>query len=306
MKKYKKKIIMGAAVAVILAVVFWWGGDAPTLRGWNTESTAKVDSAQNVNHVGEVEQEEGNITQNTKDETDVSEEGEPSKLDKPEAADGGHMTAEEKVALAEHMAQNQSSEVHAAEGYEENNTQNIDYSKVNGMKIDENTGEDIYKTEPVPEGQPVPVEPNETEISDRELTCTMSVRCDTIFNNISWLDTEKRELLPEDGVIFPEQSVKFYDGESVFNLLVREMKRNKIHMEFESTPVYNSAYIEGIGNIYEFDCGELSGWMYRVNGWFPNYGCSRYQLKNGDRVEWVYTCDLGVDVGGEYSARNGR
>ena len=74
-----------------------------------------------------------------------------------------------------------------------------------------------------------------------------------------------------------------------------------IHMEFEDTPMYNSAYIEGINNLYEFDCGELSGWMYKVNGWFPNYGCSRYQLKEGDVIEWVYTCDLGVDVGGFYS-----
>ena len=53
-----------------------------------------------------------------------------------------------------------------------------------------------------------------------------------------------------------------------------------------------------IANLYEFDVGELSGWMYKVNGWFPNYGCSRYLLADGDNVEWVYTCDLGSDVGG--------
>ena len=40
------------------------------------------------------------------------------------------------------------------------------------------------------------------------------------------------------------------------------MKKNKIHMEFENTPLYNSAYVEDIANLYEFDCGELSGWMY--------------------------------------------
>ena len=76
---------------------------------------------------------------------------------------------------------------------------------------------------------------------------------------------------------------------------------NKIHMEFSSTPIYNSAYIEGIGNLYEFDCGELSGWMYAVNDWFPNYGCSRYQLQDGDVVTWQYTCDLGDDIGGGYA-----
>ena len=77
------------------------------------------------------------------------------------------------------------------------------------------------------------------------------------------------------------------------------MKKNKIHMEFRNTPIYDSAYIIGINNLYEFDVGELSGWMYNVNGWFPNYGASRYQLKEGDVVEWLY--NLGIDVGG-YSA----
>ena len=85
------------------------------------------------------------------------------------------------------------------------------------------------------------------------------------------------------------------------NILHRD---NKIHLEFSDTPVYNSAYIEGVANLYEFDVGNLSGWMYQVNGWFPNYGCSRYQLKDGDVVEWVYTCDLGNDVGGGYAAES--
>ena len=85
-------------------------------------------------------------------------------------------------------------------------------------------------------------------------------------------------------------------------MLSRVVKQNNIHMEYENTPMYNSAYIEGIGNLYEFDCGELSGWMYSVNDWFPNYGCSRYQVQNGDVIKWVYTCDLGYDVGGGYAA----
>lgn len=37
--------------------------------------------------------------------------------------------------------------------------------------------------------------------------------------------------------------------------------------------------------------------MYAVNGWFPNYGCSQYALQDGDTVTWVYTCELGRDVG---------
>ena len=120
------------------------------------------------------------------------------------------------------------------------------------------------------------------------------------------LDSAKTDLIPTDGWILLPTSVTFYEGESVFNVLQRTCKQQKIHMEFEDTPIYNSAYIEGIHNLYEFDAGELSGWMYSVNDWFPNYGCSRYVLRDGDEICWVYTCNLGQDVGGEYSAGNGR
>ena len=92
------------------------------------------------------------------------------------------------------------------------------------------------------------------------------------------------ELVPADGWILQPMTVTFYEGESVFNVLQRTCKQQKIHMEFSNTPIYNSAYIEGIHNLYEFDVGNLSGWMYKVNGWFPNYGCSRYQLKDGDVI----------------------
>ncbi len=143
------------------------------------------------------------------------------------------------------------------------------------------------------------------EETNKELSCTLSVRCDTILQNMELLDSKKSGLVPQSGTIFSERTVTFYEGESVFNLLVREMKKNGIHLEFVNVPMYNSAYIEGIANIYEFDCGELSGWMYSVNGYFPNYGCSTHQLKAGDRVEFVYTCDLGNDVGGGYSPKNG-
>ena len=159
---------------------------------------------------------------------------------------------------------------------------------------------DEYLSEAIPNGNPMPVEPQEAIVSDKEMTCFLSVSCHTILQNMETLNPEKVELVPESGIIFSRTEVVFYEGESVFNVLQREMKKNKIHMEFVNTPIYNSAYIEGINNLYEFDCGNLSGWMYKVNSWFPNYGCSRYQLRPGDEIEWVYTCDLGRDVGDLY------
>ncbi len=162
------------------------------------------------------------------------------------------------------------------------------------------TDQDKYKTDPVPEGKPLPVEPENQEINNQKTyTCTFSIECSTILNNLKDLDPDKRELIPSNGVILEPTTVAFYEGESVFDVLQRVCKENDIHMESSWTPIYNSAYIEGIHNLYEFDCGALSGWMYRVNGWYPNYGCSRYQLVDGEVVEWRYTCDLGNDVGRE-------
>jgi len=132
-------------------------------------------------------------------------------------------------------------------------------------------------------------------------TCTISISCAAILDNEALCDTEKWELVPADGWILPLTEVGFSEGESVFDVLQRVCREQKIHMEFENTPVYDSAYIEGIANLYEFDVGPLSGWMYSVNDWFPNYGCSRYQICDGDVICWVYTCDLGYDVGGGYA-----
>ena len=169
-------------------------------------------------------------------------------------------------------------------------------------KPEQNGEKDKYLTDPVPEGKPDPVEPEDVEVNkEKTYTCTFSIECSTIVNNLDMLDPDKLECVPSDGVILSKTTVTFYEGESVFDVLQRICKEKGIRMEAEWTPIYNSAYVEGIHNLYEFDCGALSGWMYKVNGWYPNYGSSRYQLKDGDTVEWRYTCDLGNDVGGAYA-----
>ena len=132
--------------------------------------------------------------------------------------------------------------------------------------------------------------------------CTVSISCASILEHMELCSQEKAELVPEDGWLLKPMEVTFREGQSAFDVLQQVCRDNKIHMEFSMTPVYSSAYIEGIGNLYEFDCGEESGWMYAVNSWFPNYGCSQYQLQDGDSVTWVYTCELGKDVGGGYAA----
>ena len=155
---------------------------------------------------------------------------------------------------------------------------------------------DKYKTDPVPEGKPKPVEPQQQTTEDNRIYCTFSISCATILDNKDKMSSDIADIVPSDGWILRPQKVEITEGESVVEVLTRVCKDKKIHMEYSWTPIYNSAYIEGIANIYEFDCGELSGWMFKVNDWYPDYGCSRYVIKSGDTVEWNFTCNSGRDL----------
>ena len=171
-------------------------------------------------------------------------------------------------------------------------------NSANTRKPSDFDDEDPYSTSPVPDGLPKPVEwQNVTIDKNVSYSCTLYIECSLIFNNMDKFNTAKLDVLPADGIIYGARTVTFYKGESAFDVLLREMQNNRIHMEFSMVPGYNSNYIKGINNIYERDCGNLSGWMYCVNGWYPNYGCSRYALKSGDTVEFHYTCDSGRDLG---------
>lgn len=146
-------------------------------------------------------------------------------------------------------------------------------------------------------------------ITPQKSVCTISINCATVLANSDKLKKEKAPFVPKDGFILKETSVEFAAGETAFDILKRACaaghcsdnckycQADGIQLEFEYTLGYGSYYIEGIHQIYEKDCGAKSGWMYKVNGVFPNEGCSAYTVKNGDRIEFVYTCDLGNDVG---------
>lgn len=130
--------------------------------------------------------------------------------------------------------------------------------------------------------------------------CYLTISCATILENPDDLTPGKEGLVPDDGLLFPRTAVSFREGETVFDILQKVTRENKIHMSFTEVPMYDSAYIEAIGNLYEFDCGPNSGWMYCVNGVYPDYGVSKYTIQENDEIELNYTCDLGRDLGAEW------
>lgn len=132
---------------------------------------------------------------------------------------------------------------------------------------------------------------------DAKLTCTLEVRCDTLLAQLDKLQKDKAALVPKDGVILKETEIEFEAGASVFDVFRKVLKEQKIHFEYTDASMYDTVYIEGIANLYEFDCGKQSGWMFSVNDTYPGLGCSSYTLSDGDSISFRYTCNLGADLG---------
>lgn len=158
------------------------------------------------------------------------------------------------------------------------------------------TTESEYQISATPEtsSKPQDIETTASEEKKTETvySCTISISCSTILNNIENCKANKVDIIPQDGWILKPLKVEFTEGETVFDVLQRTCRENNIQMESSFNPIYSSAYIEGIANIYEFDVGQLSGWQYSVDGDFPNFGCSLYKLKDGQNIKWLYTCNM--------------
>lgn len=132
-------------------------------------------------------------------------------------------------------------------------------------------------------------------------TVTLSISCVSVLDNYEKLDAALRseEFVPADGVILAPTEYVLRENDTVFDILYRAVRYERIQFEYQGAQenAFGSVYVQGIHYLYEFSCGETSGWIYTVNGECPRYGCSQYELQDGDVVEWIYTCNLGLDAG---------
>ena len=179
---------------------------------------------------------------------------------------------------------------------EEESTQPVQTQQPSQSTEQEKESAVVSTPAPTPKPTPKPTAAPTPKPTPTAKTCCLSIECKTILDRMEDLTPGKEGLVPADGVILSRHSFSFQEGETVFDVLCRATKQFGIHMEYEYTPGFGSHYIEGINNLYEFDCGAGSGWMYYVNGSKPNYGVSKYTLKDGDVIEFKYTCDLGYDL----------
>lgn len=96
--------------------------------------------------------------------------------------------------------------------------------------------------------------------------------------------------------IAPE-SVTIPKGSSVRYLF--EIMLNKYGITYET----ESSYVPGINDLWEFDNGSKSGWLYMVNKTSPQVGYNEYILSDGDEVQWYYTDDFYNDDGNRENAQ---
>ena len=133
------------------------------------------------------------------------------------------------------------------------------------------------------------------------ITVYLSIDCYTLTGDglSNLVDENLAKYVPADGEILKRTAYQCKQGTSVYDVLYHACRDKGIQIEASYTPLYSGYYVEGINYLYEFHGGSYSGWLYRVNDIFPNYGCSKYFLEEGDEIVWSYTCTEG-DVPGTW------
>ena len=112
-----------------------------------------------------------------------------------------------------------------------------------------------------------------------DLSAALTIDCTRVADRLD------EEIAPKDGYILKDYVVNFSEGDTLIRVFEDAVKENKLQYE------NNDSYISGISNIYAGDFGELSGWLYYVNGEIPDVGANDYILDDGDEIAFVYFDD---------------
>lgn len=127
-----------------------------------------------------------------------------------------------------------------------------------------------------------------TQTTSSEINCSITIECKSILNNMDDLKPEHEKYVPKNGIMLNNYKTTLKSKSTVYDLLKKAC--NDKGITYTAKDTMYSVYIAGINNIDEKDCGIGSGWMYTVNGSYPNVGVDLKKLKDGDKVVFTYTC----------------
>lgn len=141
-------------------------------------------------------------------------------------------------------------------------------TKSSDTKTQKNNGKTKNNTSTKSNNQSAPAK--ETKQEKVEQTVTVSV---TIPSGVS------------KGSGLSATAVTINDGDTVLDASLKA----GIQIDYSGSGA--TAYIKGINGLKEFDEGPLSGWLVKVDGALINRSAGSYQVKDKQKIEWVYTTD---------------
>ncbi len=127
-----------------------------------------------------------------------------------------------------------------------------------------------------------------TTTTSAYVTCTVTIECKKVLNNMNKLKAGHEAYIPSDGYMINSQSVTVKNGASAYDAVKTACSQNGVTINSSGSSY--GIYIAGFNNIDEKDCGQTSGWLYYVNAKQPQQSCGRYTVKNGDSIVFSYTC----------------
>ena len=252
---------------------------------------------QTVEQFKKMEEQEQSVERSPTDEkVEQLEREEPTTPDTEQEKDDTTQQQEKpKETINEETKQPQATEAETKKPATEKQEQTVSQQVTKQQAVNE---------QPKPQITEQPKQPIEQPQKKRSVT--IAIRVDTLLKNWDLLDPalQSEKYVPQNGVILKTTTYELLsENDTVWDVLQRATKEHQIQIEYQGANenIYNSVYVEGINHLYEFSAGPLSGWMYKVNDVYPNYGCSQYILQDGDVIEWHYTVDLGRDLGHEWT-----
>ena len=264
-KKHKHILIGSVFALIVLIAAFFYGGNSGKS---NLDDTGNINVSEDFMSTGE-----GQLSSD--DGTDMKSENSSTakvKEENTESRDGGRKTEEsgnsksETTGTASHTSEaSTSGSTEGDTGKTTETTQEASTEGITEASTEATTEQQVYDS------------------------CTISISCTTVLSHMDELDPAKGSCVPTDGVILGNTTIYLSDGDTVYDVLRRACSNAGIALDTAG----GSTYVRGINNLYEFDCGPQSGWMYSVNGVYLNYGCDSYKVKNGDVIRWNYTCVYG-------------
>ena len=91
----------------------------------------------------------------------------------------------------------------------------------------------------------------------------------------------------EGQVVLSPTEVETVSGENILTVLKKAADDANIDVQTAQFAGVGE-YVTGIGSLSAGEYGEMSGWIYKVDGESPNVGMSGYKLVGGENIEVEY------------------